>query len=124
MRIVRSLVTVCTLLCLCLPHVQATTDTEAYACSSQEQVPLPLGRELGDAELLLVEGEIVWWLALIIYTAVAGVTGAGAAAIHENWLDEDYGIDRDDWRVVGYGAVAGAMLAASGGLTQHYVPMK
>ncbi len=117
----RSLVTVCLVLCLCMLHTQASTDSGFLLTGTPVRVQLPHGRELGDAELLTVEGEIAFLLALIFATTAGAATGAGVAAIHENWFDEDYGIDGDDWRQIGFGAIGGAMLTASAGLIGHYV---
>ena len=117
----RSLVTVCLLLCFCMLHTQASTDSGFSLAGAPVSVTLPHGRELGDAELLTVEGEIAFLLALIFATTAGAATGAGVAAIHENWFDEDYGIDGDDWRQIGFGAIGGAMLTASAGLIGHYV---
>ncbi len=117
----RSLVTVCLLLCLCMVPLQASTDSGFSLAGAPLSVPLPHGRELGDTELLTVEGEIAFLLALIFGTVAGAATGAGVAAIHENWFDEDYGIDGDDWRQIGFGAIGGAMFTASAGVVSHYV---
>ena len=117
----RSLVTVCLLICLCMLHTQASTDSGSSLADTPIRIPLPHGRELGDTELLEVEGELAFLLAFAIYAIAGAVTGAGATAVYENWFDEDYGIDADDWNKIGYGAIAGAMFGASGGTVGYYV---
>jgi hypothetical protein len=117
----RSLLTVCLLLCLCMLHLQASTEWGDYTYSSSMQAQLPHGRELGDQELLTVEGEIVFLLGLVIYAASLAAAGAGAAAVHENWFDEDYGIDADDRRNIASAAISGAIVGATGGFASHYL---
>ena len=73
----------------------ATTEAQ------QTSVPLPQGDEIGDDELLQVEGEFFWfWIIAIL--------AGGATAVHENWFDEEYGIDKSDIRAIfGVAACAG-----------------
>ncbi|MCD5417621.1 hypothetical protein LR021_04605 [Candidatus Bipolaricaulota bacterium] len=82
----------------------------AVASEAQEILPvLPVGEELGDEELAAVEGEVFWFL-------IPAVLVAGAVAIHQQWFDEDHGIDRDDGRVIakwGVGAGIGGKLAGT-----------
>ena len=118
----RSLVTVCLLLCLCMVPLQASTDSGFSLAGAPLSVPLPHGRELGDTELLEVEGELFFLLTILIYTAAFAAAGAGGAAVHENWFDEDYGIDTDDWRKIASGATTGAICGATGGIL-HCVPI-
>jgi len=74
-------------------------------------VPLPEGDELTDEQLLEAEGEL-WWF--IVGALLSAAAHAGGAAIHENWFDEEYGIDRDDRRLIALGAVRGAMEGFAG----------
>lgn len=69
--------------------------------AQQTSVPLPQGDEMGDDELLQAEGEFFWfWIIAIL--------AGGAMAVHENWFDEEYGIDRSDMRAIfGVAACAG-----------------
>ncbi len=87
----------------------AAPGTEAATAGAG--VPLPVGDELSDEQLLAVEGELWWFVMPFLFGAVAG---AGSAAIYENWFDEDYGIDRDDRRQIGFGAASGAIGGAAG----------
>jgi hypothetical protein len=114
-------VVVCFLLVLCIVPVHAIAESAVEVNETQVAVTLPHGGELEDAELLSVEGEIVFLLGLAIVTLAGAVAGGGVAAVYENWFDEDYGIDRDDWRQIGFGTLSGAMCAASGGVVGHYV---
>jgi len=84
-------------------------------------VPLPVGREMTDDELLDVEGELVWFVGLIIVAVAAGVGAGGATAVHENWFDEDYGIDGDDWRNIGLAAGGTCAGVMTGGVASHFV---
>lgn len=81
--------------------VLATVDHVLQVPSSHlsPSIPLPAGKELGDDELLDIEGEIAWWIP-IAFPFILGIGAAGGAAVHENWFDEDYGIDRDDVGVI------------------------
>jgi len=74
--------------------LQATT-------AADQSVPLPQGDEVGDDELLQTEGEFFWfWIIAIL--------AGGATAVHENWFDEEYGIDKSDMRAIfGVAACAG-----------------
>jgi len=108
---------------LVFASVQGSSGQVLIGSCAQAQVPLPHGRELDEEELLTVEGEIAFLLALLIWGAATATAGAGAAAIHENWFDEDYGIDRDDWRNIGSGAVSEAIFGLSGGMVSRYVPI-
>ena len=109
------------LVSLCAIPLQASVISVPLQPSAPFSPPLPDGRELGDDELLEVEGELAFLLVLIFVAVAGATTGAGVAAIHENWFDEDYGIDGDDWRQIGFGAIGGAMFTASAGLVGHYV---
>ena len=88
-----------------------TEATDLGAAAAGGSVPLPEGDELSDEQLLQTEGELWWFVMPFLFGAIAG---AGSAAIYENWFDEDYGIDRDDRRQIGFGAVSGAMGGAAG----------
>ena len=112
---------VCLVVCACAIPLRLAATSDPLLAGELFSVPLPLGREMTDDELLQVEGEIAFLLALAIATVVGAVTGGGIAAINENWLDEDYGIDGDDWPRIGFGALGGAMFAASGAMVGHYV---
>ena len=81
--------------------VLATVDHVLQVPSSHlsPSIPLPAGKELGDDELLDIEGEIAWWIP-IAFPFILGIGAAGGAAVHENWFDEDYGIDRNDVGVI------------------------
>ena len=69
-------------------------------------IPLPVGDELSDEQLLEAEGD-VWWF---IVGALLGAAGRAAyQTIRENWFDEEYGIDRDDRREIGLAALDGVM---------------
>jgi len=72
----------------------------------QASVTLPQGRELGDEELLDTEGEL--WLTLLLGFCF----GAGLAAWHEYYRDEDRGVDWDDAPeiVLGWVGMAGGVL--------------
>jgi len=94
------------LVCLCVPYVHA----------SDPIVPVPHGRPLSDEELIAADGELGFLLTLLIYTVAFAGAGAGGAAVHENWFDEDYGIDGDDWSKIGCGAAQGAICGATGGM--------
>jgi hypothetical protein len=117
----RLLVVVPLVLCLCTVPLQASTDSGSSLAGSPIRVPLPQGRELGDAELLAVEGEIAFLLALLLIGAGAATGAAGGAMVYENWWDEDYGIDSDDWRTIGGAALGVFMATVSGGVVGHYV---
>ena len=107
---------VCLLVCACAIPLRVAATSDPLLGGEPFSVPLPIGRELTDVELLDVEGEVFWFLGLII-VAVAAATGAGGGmAVHENWFDEDYGIDGDDWSKIGCGAAQGAICGATGGM--------
>lgn len=71
---------------------------------------------MADDELLDVRGELFFLLTILIHPAAFAAAGAGGAAVHENWFDEDYGIDGYDWRKIGSGAATGAICGATGGV--------
>jgi len=111
------------LLLLCLLASQVHAGEVSTASGVLPPVPVPEGRELSDAELLEVEGELGFLLSLLLLTGIGAAAGAGSAAIHENWFDEDYGIDRDDLREIGSAAVTGAIGGAAGGFGARFVPV-
>jgi hypothetical protein len=115
MKILRSVGLVILILGIALLSVQASAGQEVILIGGPNGIPLPQGKELSDEELLEVEGEIAFIFALLGLAALGAAAGAGGAAIHENWFDEDYGIDRDDWRDIGSGAVTGAIGGLAGG---------
>ncbi len=86
-----------------------TTATDLEAATAGAGVPLPVGDELSDEQLLEAEGELWWFVIGALALGAAG--GAAGAAIYENWFDEDYGIDRDDRRQIGAEALRGAVNA-------------
>jgi len=110
------------LVCLCAVPLRAAASSEPLLVGEPFSVPLPAGREMADEELLQVEGELFFLLTILIYTAAFAAAGAGGAAVHENWFDEDYGIDSDDWRNIASGASTGAICGATGGIL-HCVPI-
>jgi len=106
-----------------LVSVQASSGDELIGFNGSSAIPLPVGREMSDGELLEVEGDLGFFLSLLILTAIGATAAAGGAAVHENWFDEDYGIDRDDWREIGSAAVQGAIGGCAGALGARWVPM-
>ncbi|MBN1858291.1 hypothetical protein JW848_03695 [Candidatus Bipolaricaulota bacterium] len=97
-----------------LVGISAYPGTEATglgAAGGGGSVPLPVGDELSDEQLLQAEGEL-WWF--VIGALLGAAAHAGGQAIHENWFDEEYGIDRDDRRMIALGAVRGAMEGFAG----------
>jgi len=112
---------VCLLVCACAIPLRVAATSDPLLGGEPFSVPLPIGRELTDVELLDVEGEVFWFLGLII-VAVAAATGAGGGmAVHENWFDEDYGIDGDDWRNIGGAAASAFGATLTGGVASHWV---
>ena len=112
---------VCLLVCACAIPLRVAATSDPLAEGEPFSLPLPLGREMADDELLDVEGELFWFVGLIIVAVAAGVGAGGVTAVHENWFDEDYGIDGDDWRSIGLaagGTFAGVM---TGGAANHFV---
>ncbi len=95
--------------------VPALARTEAQ----QTSVPLPQGDEIGDDELLQVEGEL-WWFIIAVLAGAAG--GAAGGAIFENWFDEEPGIDSDDRRAIAGYAIWGAVTGATGGIGARFMP--
>jgi len=88
-----------------------TTTTDLEAATAGVGVPLPVGDELSDEQLLEAEGEL-WWF---VIGALLGAAGQAAhQTIVENWFDEEYGIDRDDRRNIGLAAMGGAMTGFAG----------
>ncbi|GEM_PF-4533183 len=105
---------------VCMLGVQGST---AGQPASEFLVPLPASDPLSDEELLEAEGELGFFLSLLILTGIGAAAGAGGKAIEEQWFDEDYGIDRDDMRQIGSGAVQGAIGGLAGGMGAHFIPM-
>ena len=103
--------------------VLAAQGNAVGATSSEFLVPLPAADPLSDQELLEVEGDLVFFLSLLILTAIGAAAGAGGKAIEEQWFDEDYGIDRDDLRQIGSGAVQGAIGGFAGGMGARFIPI-
>jgi len=97
---------VCLLIFACAIPLRAAASSGPLLQGEPCSVPLPAGRELSDEELLETEGELALALILLIKVAVSAVVVGGATAVHENWFDEDYGIDRDDWGQIGLSAVS------------------
>jgi len=114
-----SLVSVLTL-GLCVLCVQGNT---AEIIVEGHLIPLPAGTPLSDEELLEVEGDLGFFLSLLILTAIGATAGAGGKMIEEQWFDEDYGIDGDDWRQIGSGAIQGAIGGFAGGLGARFIPI-
>jgi len=115
------LLTVSLLVCLCAIPLRAAANSEPLLVGAPFSVPLPAGREMADEELLRVEGEVAFLLALLLVGAGAATGAAGGAMVYENWWDEDYGIDTDDWRTIGGAALGVFMATVSGGVVGHYV---
>ena len=113
---------VCLLVCACAIPLRVAASSDPPVAGEPFTGPLPAGRQMADDELLGVEGELFFLLTILIYTAAFAAAGAGGAAVHENWFDEDYGIDSDDWRKIGSGAATGAICGATGGIL-HCVPI-
>ena len=116
------LIAVGLLICLCATLLGVTASSEPFVDGIHFALPLPSGRLMTDGELLDVEGELFFLFTILIYTAAFAAAGAGGAAVHENWFDEDYGIDGDDWEKIGFGAVQDAICGATGGVL-HRVPI-
>ncbi len=112
---------VCLLVCACAIPLRVAATSDPVLAGEPFSVPLPAGRELADDELLEVEGELVWFVGLLIIAVASGVGAGGGMAVHENWFDEDYGIDGDDWGNIGLvaGCTFGGVL--TGGIATHYV---
>ena len=107
---------VCLLVCACAIPLRVAASSDPLFPGDPISVPLPAAREMTDHELLDVEGELFFLFTILIYTAAFAAAGAGGAAVHENWFDEDYGIDSDDWRKIGSGAATGAICGVTGGI--------
>jgi len=116
------LILVCLLVCACAIPLRVAATSDPLLGGEPFSVPLPAGREMADDELLDVEGELFFLFTILIYTAAFAAAGASGAAVHENWFDEDYGIDGDDWPKIGCGAAQGAIAGATGGIL-HCVPI-
>lgn len=115
-------VAACLLVCLCAIPLQMVARPDPLSTAAPFTLVLPDGRELEDDELLGVEGELFFLFTILIYTAAFAAAGAAGATVHENWFDEDYGIDSDDLRNIGSGAATGAICGATGGIL-HCVPI-
>jgi len=116
----RTLLTSVLVLSLCVLCVQGNT---AEGIVEEYMIPLPAGTPLSDDELLEVEGDLGFLLSLLILTAVGAAAGAGGKMIEEQWFDEDYGIDADDWRQIGSGAIQGAIGGFAGGMGARFLPI-
>lgn len=112
---------VCLLICACAIPLRLAATSDPLLASEPCSVPLPAGRELTDTELLEVEGELVWFAGLIIVAIAAGIGAGEATAVHENWFDEDYGIDADDWGNIGLAAAGTFAGVMTGGAAGHFV---
>ena len=88
---------VCLLVCACTVPLRAAGSADPLLEGEYVPIPLPAGSQMADEELLEVEGELAAVLILLIKVAVSAVLMGGGTAVHQNWFDEDYGIDRDDW---------------------------
>jgi len=113
---------VCLVICACAIPLRMAASPDPLLGGEPFSIPLPAGREMSDEELLDVEGQIFWFAALLIVAAAAGVGAGGFTAVHENWFDEDYGIDADDWRPIGLAAGGTFAGVVTGGVANHFVP--
>jgi hypothetical protein len=119
----RKVLVVLLILGVAVLSAQASTGGEGAGSGDSLGIPLPQGTPLSDEELLCVEGDLGFLVALAVTAFFGAAAGAGAAAIHENWFDEDYGIDRDDRMTIAFGAISGFMTAATGGVSTHFFPV-
>jgi len=110
---------VCLLICACSIPFRIAASSDPLLQGEPYSVPLPAGREMSDVELLDVEGELGFLLTLLIVAASSAVGAGGATAVHENWFDEDYGIDRDDWGNIGLAAGVTFSGVMCGGTANH-----
>jgi cation transporter-like permease len=73
---------------------------------------------MSDEELLDVEGELAPFLILLIGAVASAVAAGGGTAVHQNWFDEDYGIDGDDWGQIASNVVNTFTAGFVGGCTR------
>lgn len=100
-----------------VPGVGPVYNLIAVAGEAQGTIPvLPLGEELGDEELLQVEGE----LGVIVGGALLFGFGALIGGIHEWFFDEEPGLDWNDAGPIILGGVA----MAGGGVIGSFMILK
>ena len=109
---------VCLLVCACAIPLRLAATSDPLLAGEPFSVPLPPGRELADQELLEVEGELAPVIILLFACLGAAVGAGGGMAVHENWFDEDYGIDGDDWGEIGGAAITAFTGGFVGGCTR------
>ena len=108
---------VCLVVCACAIPLRVAASSDPLLAGEPCSVPLPLGRQMPDGELLDVEGELAGVLILLISALSATVAVGGGTAVHQNWFDEDYGIDSDDWGVIANNCITTFTAGFVGGCT-------